>query len=143
MSCNKEFGCHAISSHIRTKEGNYHGYLLQDRTFHCTDVLIGEISFTHRTEHLHRNLLIPGTVELAGHVQRCDRHKLEGLLVDQALADIAVQVVQGYGDDFAIEVKVVDDLVGPLADLGAPVFVDAGSRGGGAGGDADGVVTGY
>ena len=37
--------------------------------------------------------------------------------------------MHGHGDDLPVVVEVIDDLVGPFADLGAPILVDAGGGG--------------
>ena len=109
-------------------------YLLEDRPLHGGNVLLGEVSPAQLDERGHAQLV--GVVELAGQVERRHRNQLKGPFVDRTLAEVAVQIREGYGDDLPVVVKVVDDLVGPLADFGPPVLVDAG--GGGVGSDGVG-----
>mmetsp|Transcript_22455 Transcript_22455/g.53224 ORF Transcript_22455/g.53224 Transcript_22455/m.53224 type:complete len:358 (+) Transcript_22455:531-1604(+) len=107
---------------------------VEDRPLHGSNVLLGEVSPAQLDERGHAQLV--GVVELAGQVKRRHRNKLKGPFIDRTLAEVAVQIREGYGDDLPVVVKVVDDLVGPLADFGPPVLVDAG--GGGVGSDGVG-----
>ena len=98
-------------------------------------MLLVEISSTEIPEHVHRELLIPGTVKLRGQIECRHGRKLERPLVDRALGEVAVEIVHRYGDDLPVIIQMIDDLVGPLADLGPPGFVDTtGGLGGVAGG---------
>lgn len=88
---------------------------------------------------------MPGTVQLRGQMERRHGQKLERPLVHGALGEVAIEIVHGYGDDLPVVIQMIDDLVGPLTDLGPPVFVDTavglggvGGRGGAAAG-SDGV----
>ncbi len=51
--------------------------------------------------------------------------------IDGTGGKVAIEVGHSDGDDLAVEVEVVDDLVAPFADLLAPKLVDLGVVGGG------------
>ena len=69
-------------------------------------------------------------------MERRHGQKLERPLVHGALAEVAIEIVHGYGDDLAVVIQMIDDLVGPLADLGTPNLVDTAGGLGGVGGRA-------
>mmetsp|Transcript_39672 Transcript_39672/g.95426 ORF Transcript_39672/g.95426 Transcript_39672/m.95426 type:complete len:282 (-) Transcript_39672:714-1559(-) len=93
----------------------------EHRILHRDDVLGEEVSSAEVDQAAHPELA--GFEQLDREVQGGHCRQLEDATVHGAGGQVAIEVGHGDGDDLAVEVEVVHDLVAPFADFFAPQLV--------------------
>lgn len=86
-------------------------------------MLLQEVSSAELDDSFHAD--DAGLVDFDCEIQTGHGEKLELFLVDWPQGKVSIQIAERNADNFSREIIVVYNLVGPLANLFSPYFIDA------------------